>query len=206
MGTPANDLVPTRRSLLSRLKNWEDEDGWKEFFDTYWKLIYTMAIKAGLTNAEAEEVVQETVIQVAKKMPDFKYDPQAGSFRSWLFHTTRWRVADQFRKRPKEWERNCPVERSAGTTTIERVPDECAQGFEALWDAEWTKSIFDTALDKVKRLVKARQYQMFDLYVVKQWPVQKVAKTLGVNIGQIYLVKHRISRLLKREIRNLERQ
>jgi DNA-directed RNA polymerase specialized sigma24 family protein len=63
-----DEFMPTRRSLLSRLKNWEDQGSWKEFFDTYGKLIYRFAVKAGLTNAKAQDVVEETVFIVAKKM------------------------------------------------------------------------------------------------------------------------------------------
>jgi len=45
---------------------------------------------------------------------------------------------------------------------------------------------------------------MFELYVLRDWPVSKVAATLGVNSGQVYLAKHRVSRRLKKEIRKLE--
>ena len=73
------EMAPMRRSLVSRLKNWEDNASWQEFFDTYWKLIYSVAIKAGLSDEEAEDVVQETVVSVAKKMDSFKYDPADGT-------------------------------------------------------------------------------------------------------------------------------
>ena len=46
-------LGETRKSLISRLRNWEDRDSWQEFFDRYWRLIYSVAIKAGLTPTEA---------------------------------------------------------------------------------------------------------------------------------------------------------
>ena len=72
---------------------------WKDFFDTYRKLIYGVAIKAGLNDAEAQEVVQETIIAVAKQMEGFKYDLKIGSFKSWLLLQTRWRIADKMRKR-----------------------------------------------------------------------------------------------------------
>ena len=80
-----DEFIPTRRSLLSRLKDWEDQASWQEFFDTYSRLIYCIAVKAGLTDAEAQDVVQETVIVVARKIPGFKYDPALGSSAfSWL--------------------------------------------------------------------------------------------------------------------------
>src|SRR2546426_1573632 len=72
--------------------------GWKDFFDTYWKLVYGVAIKSGLNDAEAQDVVQETVLSVAKKMHQFKYDPAAGSFKNWLLLITRRRIADHLRK------------------------------------------------------------------------------------------------------------
>src|SRR5437868_385851 len=65
------DSIPTRQSLLARLKDVGDQESWREFFDTYWRLIHATALKAGLTQAEAEEVVQEVMIAAAKKMPEF---------------------------------------------------------------------------------------------------------------------------------------
>src|SRR6188768_4080138 len=98
LSEPGTDsLLPTRRSLLSRLRDCEDQAGWREFFDTYWRLIYNVARKSGLTDSEAQDVVQETVLTIAKSIG--KYDRKAGSFKGWLLNTTRWRIADQFRKR-----------------------------------------------------------------------------------------------------------
>src|SRR5882672_4347896 len=94
-----DELIPTRATLLQRLKNWQDESSWQDFFDTYWKLIYHIALQAGLNEAEAQDVVQETMISVAKHMPTFKYDPALGSFKGWLLNMTRWRIIDQARKR-----------------------------------------------------------------------------------------------------------
>src|SRR5438445_11037380 len=121
----ANEFIPTRQSLLSRLKDWNDQESWRVFFDTYWKLIYNAAIRSGLTEAEAQDVVQETVIAVAKKIPAFVYDPSKTSFKTWLMRQTRWRILGQLRKRmPIEASEGRPPARSSSATaTIERVPD-----------------------------------------------------------------------------------
>jgi len=66
------ELIPTRRSLLSRLKDRSDQKIWRVFFDTYLGLIYGLAIKAGLSESEAHDAVQETIIAVSKQMPTFK--------------------------------------------------------------------------------------------------------------------------------------
>src|SRR3954469_24485520 len=97
-----DDSVSTRWSLIARLKDWDDQEGWREFFDTYWRLIYGVAIKSGLTHAEAQDVVQETIVSVSKNMKAFKADPAFGSFKSWLLNLTRWRITDQVRRRGRE--------------------------------------------------------------------------------------------------------
>src|SRR5689334_25113760 len=84
--------LSTRASLLGRLKSLEDQAGWQEFFDTYWQLIYSLARKAGLTDAEAQETVQETVITASKHLPAFRYDPKLCSFKTWLLRLARWRI------------------------------------------------------------------------------------------------------------------
>src|ERR1700722_16331892 len=99
MAKTVAELTATRTTLLQRLKNWEDQSSWQEFFDVYWKLIYSAALNAGLNEAEAQDVVQETMISVAKHMPTFQYDRALGSFKAWLLNLTRWRITDQLRKR-----------------------------------------------------------------------------------------------------------
>src|SRR2546425_2828586 len=198
-------LIATRRSLVERLRDWEDRKHWQEFFDTYWKLIYSAARKSGLTDAEAQEVVQETVITVAKNIDKLKYDPAIGSFKGWLLQITRWRIADQFRKREPG---NAKRPRSADdrlTATIERVPDSRIVDLDAVWEAEWKENLFEAAIARVKKKVEPKQFQIFDCYVRKEWPAQKVAARLRVNVGQVYLARHRVGGLLKKEIRALEK-
>lgn len=198
------EIIPTRRSLLSRLKNWNDGDAWQTFFDTYWKLIYNAAIRAGLTEAEAQDVVQETVIAVSRKIPEFMYDPGKGSFKTWLLRQTTWRIAGQKRKRlPITTEKSSP-RTSSRTTTLERVPDPAVSALEASWDREWEKNLLDAAIRRVKAKVNAKHFQAFDLCVSKKWPPSKVAKDLRINPARVYMIKHRIGNLLKMELNELK--
>jgi RNA polymerase sigma-70 factor (ECF subfamily) len=204
MPEPRNDFLPTRTSLLRRLKQWEDQESWRDFFDTYWKLIYGAAVKAGLNDAEAQDVVQDTVIAVAKKIEDFKYDSAVDSFKGWLLYLTRKRVALHYRKRERD--RGGPSRDStAGLfNELEQLPDPVATDFETIWNEEWERNLADAALARVKQQVNPKQFQIFNFYVLKQWSVQEVAKTLGVTVAQIYLAKHRISALVKKEVNRLQ--
>ena len=51
-----------------------------------------------------------------------------------------------------------------------------------------------------------RQYQIFDCYVVQGWEAEKVRDELGVSIAQVYLAKHRVGSILKKEIQKLEKE
>lgn len=200
------EFLATRRSLVDRLGDWNDGKRWQQFFDSYWKLIHGAARKAGLTESEAQEVVQETLITVAKKIDRLKYDPALGSFKGWLLNITRWRIADQFRKRkPTDGHRASSNRDTARTATIERIADPAGFDLDAAWDEEWRKNLLHAATARVKKKIDPKLYQIFDCYVFKQWPAQKVAAAMQVNVAQVYLAKHRVAALLKRELKNAER-
>jgi len=195
----------TRKSLIARLDNWEDQRTWDEFYQTYWRLIYSVAVKAGLRPDEAFDCVQETILSIAKQSKRKLYDPEQGSFKTWLMNMTRWRINDQFRKRKKdtamaggEWDND------RKTAVIDRVEDPNGDMLSRLWDVEWKKNVADAALARVKAQVSPKQYQIFHYYVIKQWDAKKVQDHLNVSMAQVYLAKHRVGTVLKRELAKLE--
>jgi RNA polymerase sigma-70 factor (ECF subfamily) len=200
-----DEAIATRASLMRRLKNWQDDASWHEFFKIYWKLIYGVARKAGLTDDEAQEVVQETLISVAKHMPTFNYNPAIGSFKAWLLNMTRWRIIGQFRKRQPAAE---PVagESTSSTATIDRIPDPQALNLDAVWEAEWETNLLRAAMDKLRRRIDPQHYQIFEFYMNKEWPPDKVAKRFGVSVDQVYQTKHRVTDALRAEISRLEKE
>jgi RNA polymerase sigma factor (sigma-70 family) len=200
------ELIPTRQTLLVRLRDVDNHDSWREFFETYWKLIYSAATKAGLSDAEAQDVVQETVISVYKSLPNFEYDPKLGSFKGWLLKLTRWRIVDQLRKRRPDSRNRISKGTKAETAEIEAIPDPSAAVPESYWDEEWERNVFDTAIERTKQRVDPRQFQIFDLYVLKEWKVAKVREALGVSATQVYLAKHRVGREIKKQIKAVEKQ
>jgi RNA polymerase sigma factor (sigma-70 family) len=202
----ADELLPTRHSLLDRLRDRGDDASWHQFFETYWKFIYTVAIRSGLSDHEAEEVVQETVLSVARKMPEFVYDPSQCSFKGWLMHVIRLRIMDQLRRRQPAFQQLPAAHAdSRHTPTVERVPDPTGNAdLETAWDDEWERNLMGAALERVKLRVKPEHYQIFHLSAVKGLRPAEVARLLQINIGKIYLVRHRLAKDVKREIQRLK--
>ena len=212
MTQPKDDSYQTCSSLLRRVKDAADQQSWQEFNDLYGKLILGFALKAGLTEDEAKEVVQETLIAAARNLPEFHYDPKVCSFKTWLLNLSNWRVKDQLRKRQAPAAPHQQVGRASSTeddgtrtATAERVADPAGSQLEALWNNEWHTTLLEAACQKIKAQLELKQWQIFDLYVLKEWPVREVAKALGVSVGRVYLAKHRVSLLVKKELKRLER-
>ena len=207
MSDKSSEFIPTDSSLLCQLKDWHDAASWQRFSDTYRNLIYNTAIKAGLTHAEAQDVLQDTLLSVAKKMHDFTYDPALGSFKGWLLQLTGWRIKNQLKKRlPADHLRPLFSKDASRTSTAARVPDPGTLDMGAFWDQEWRKNLMDVAIGRVKQTANPRQYEIFHLHVVKKLSAGEVAKALNVNAAQIYLAKHRITALVKKEVRRLEKE
>jgi RNA polymerase sigma-70 factor (ECF subfamily) len=203
------ELAPTRLSLLERLRNLDDHSSWQEFFDTYWKLIYCAAVKGGLTEADAEDVVQETIIGIARNMENFRYEPEVCSFKGWLMHITRNRIIDHLRKARSPKHAFVPL--PADTGTGERVELLCEGGgagklFEDVWDEEWQRNLFDAAMERVKRKVAPEHYQIFYLQTVKGMAARDVGELLGASVPKVYVVRHRVARLIRLEVKFLERK
>jgi len=206
MANTPPELIPTHESLLNKIKDPLDQSSWRRFFDTYRKLIYGVAVKGGLTSAEAEDVVQETMASVVKHMPAFKYDPAIGSFKAWLLNMTRWRITDQLRKRgPQAPYPEASEETDPGHSKMNDAPDYMLPELEKLWDAEWEKALMDAAITRVKRNLNPKHYQIYDCYVNKGWTPERVGKAFDVPVGQVFVAKHRVTELIKEEVARLQK-
>ncbi|NIP96670.1 MAG: sigma-70 family RNA polymerase sigma factor [Akkermansiaceae bacterium] len=92
------------------------------------------------------------------------------------------------------------------TGTIERLPDTIAMAPEEIWEGEWRRNLFNLALRRLEQKTKAKHYQIFYLNVIKEMSGPAVADQLGVSLAQVYIVKHRLSSTLKKEVRKLEKE
>lgn len=218
--------LATRPSLLARLADWSQQTAWREFDHDYAPLLRNVARKAGLSDAEADEVVQETLIAVAKKIGEFKHAGRRGSFRAWLYQQARWRVADQFRmsaranshpdasQSPPSDAGGAGSEEEGGeATAADSFPHgaggapaiETDPAFERLWAGEWEEHLRLVALARVKRQVSARQFQLFDLHVLQGMSVRDAAQAAGASVAAVYMAKSRVGRLLKKAASDLAR-
>lgn len=205
---PANepdDFLPTRSSLLSRLRDTSDAASWRQFLDQYGRLIFQVCLRSGLTRQESEEVVQETVTAVSQSLPKFQYDRSKGSFKGWLARVTRNHIADFLTRKTREAAHRVelPAEQAQSLSTDPAVREGGQPDLDAVWEAEWRQHLLARALVQAAESVSARSIQIFQLSAVQGWSIEEIAASLRVSRARIYLARHRVGRLVKREIGRL---
>lgn len=203
--TQTEDWLPTRESLLSRLRDAGDDRSWREFFDRYWQLIFGLAKRRGLSDDESQEALQETLIALAKTMPQFRYDPARCSFKSWLRHLAEKKIADQFRRR----ERRGPLVSLEAEDPLvglpAMIPDSSVLPPDEAWDRAWEENILRMAMDQVRARANPLHFQAFHRVVVQGFSPAETARTLEISLPQVYLARHRIAAMVKKEVNALRK-
>lgn len=210
LSTPDTKDSRTQWTLIRKLSGSDcDEATWMEFDRIYRKQIYAVARKMGLRHEEAEDAVQETMVALCDHIQNFKPNPSLGSFRSWLLQGARWRILSQFRKRQKkqvEEPQGQSTETSEGTSLINRVPDPDSLKIDEMLMEEWKREMLEAATQRVKTQVSPELFQIFDLSYLRGLPLKKVAVTLGISSAKVYLARHRVANLIKKEVQRFERK
>jgi RNA polymerase sigma-70 factor (ECF subfamily) len=197
--------VPTRSSFVVRLKDWGDRSIWEGFFQRYGRLVRQAAVRSGLSADEAEDVVQETALSVARKMPDFVYERTRCSFEGWVRHVARLRIVDQLRRRTPAVVNLEEHGGEEGEGLLESIPDAAAaEQVDVAWREAWRLNLLQTAMERLQLKVSPDHFQIFHLIVVSGMSGPEVVRTLGVSLTKVYAVRHRLSRQLKQEVARLQ--
>jgi RNA polymerase sigma-70 factor (ECF subfamily) len=148
-------------------------------------------------------------LNVSRNIAAFKTGAEHGSFKAWLQQQTRWRIADQFRKRGKSTQPPCHAHTSGsrsggasddttGTAAVNRIPDPTTLEVQS-WDAEWERHLLKVALDRLRARTNAKQFQMFDLHALQGMTAKEAARTLGSSVMAVHMATSRVRRLLRKE-------
>jgi RNA polymerase sigma factor (sigma-70 family) len=192
-------LPNTRASLLVRLRDPADAEAWRQFVLVYAPVVYAYARRRQLQDADAADLTQEVLRNVAKAARGFDYDPNRGSFRSWLFTVTRNKLLD-LRERQRRGQG------AGGTSAHELLEQQPAREDEALWDAEFRRHLFALAAEQIRPEFEERTWRAFWQTAVDGQKPQEVAAGLGLSIGAVYIARSRVQARMKERVRELTRE
>lgn len=184
-------MPDTPPSLFIRLRDAGDGGSWREFFEQYWRLIYSFARQCGLDRHDAEDVLQEVVTDVFKAMPTFEYDRAKGTFRAFLRTVTQRKVADHLRRKAARPKR--PLDAAASGNGRHALADPAGQAAEQTWERDWRRNLLQVCLERVSREVEPKTFQAFQLYALEGWPAEKTARALKMSVAAVYMAKSRVA-------------
>jgi RNA polymerase sigma factor (sigma-70 family) len=189
----------TRRSLVLRLRDPRDEAAWAEFVAIYEPLIYRLARKKGLQDADAQDLCQEVFRAVAGAIERWDPDPAKGRFRAWLFRIARNLLVNFLRSQRR-------YVRGSGSTSVQELleaePTRDAQA-EAEFQAEFQRRAFRWAAEQVKTEFADSTWQAFWRTGVENRAIAEVAKELGISVGAVYVARSRVLARLRQRVEQL---
>jgi len=192
-----NKIPVTRETLLQRVSRQRDDHAWQEFVDGYKGYIQSIAARMGLHHHDAEEVVQNVLLQLWKKLPAFEYDSRKGRFRAWLCTVTANEVKMLLR-------------RKASSSPSQDEIAELGRAMEATQtddfaEREWARYVTARAWSLVEAQLGEKEKSAFEM-VSRGMSVEEVGAALGIATSSVYVYKKRVRDLLKKKIIDLNRE
>lgn len=185
--------------MLTRLRqDPSDRAGWDEFVEHYGRHIYRWCRQWKLQDADAEDVTQDILMKLTKKLRDFTYDPSR-SFRSWLKTVTHhaWRDFEDSRRRARPAASDSQVHELMKTV---EAREDLARKLEEAFDLE----LLEAAKARVRLRVAPHTWEAFQLMALEGLPVAEVAARVHLQVAMVYVAKSKVQKMLQEEIEKLE--
>jgi RNA polymerase sigma factor (sigma-70 family) len=197
-GVGMADSPATRVSLLVRIRDSRDTEAWAQFVEIYAPLVYGLARRHGVQDADAADLTQEVLRVVVSAAPEFVYDPGRGSFRGWLLTVAR----NQLRKWANAAKRRAPA---SGNPDMQRLLEEQPAPAEEVerWDQEYHQRLFEWAAEKVRPAFRPTTWQAFWQTAIDHQDARAVADALGLSVGAVYIARSRVLARIKEQLQQL---
>ena len=182
----------TQASLLSRVRDPQNQSAWREFEAKYRDLLLCYAERRGLQPADAEDVRQQVMVNLSRYLRDFKYDPARGRFRSYLGRMVRNGVAQIMTRRKIG-------EVALDTSVKAAVPGKDEAETDDVWEDEWMKHHYRTAMIAIRQRVEPQTAAIFERFVAGD-SAEQIAQAFDISNQAVQKIKQRMRDRMKEQI------
>jgi RNA polymerase sigma-70 factor (ECF subfamily) len=190
----------TRESLILRVRDPEDREAWNEFTAIYRPVVYRMARRRGLQDADAEDLVQRVLMSVSRAIEGWEPDRERAPFRAWLRRITRNAIINAV-------SRGRPDTGAGGTSMLRRLEQQADAGSDVLEaiEVEYRRSVLRWAARQVQCEFHDETWIAFRMTAIDGRTVEETADLLGKSPGAVYAARSRVMRRLKARVADYER-
>ena len=189
----------TSLSLLEHVQQSPDDSAWQRLVDLYTPLIRVWLKRYALLDQDIDDLVQEVLTVVVRKVPEFQRNSQTGSFRRWLRTITVnclrtfWRSQ---RYRPK-------MANKEGFAQILDQLEDANSALSEVWDREHDDHVARRLLEMVRPRFEPKTWLAFQRVALEEIPVDEVASELGMTANAVFIAKSRVVHSLRQEGKGL---
>jgi RNA polymerase sigma-70 factor (ECF subfamily) len=184
----------TSPSLLERIRDPNDAASWQTFVEIYTPLIYHYCRGQGLQDADAADVAQEVLTQLARSMPAFEYRPERGRFRAWLGTVTRNKLR-RFLARDRQ-----AVHGAGGGAQQPDLEGAVSPEADTEWTAHFNGQIVRIACERIRPCFEAATWRAFELTWLEERTPAEAAAAAGLSVDMVYVAKSRVLKRLRQEV------
>ena len=181
----------TRSSVLKAVADTGNESAWARLFELYAGFVFSIARSKGLSEEDADDVVQVVFADLARMMPTFKYDRSKGKFRSYLIGLVHWRVKDKLRLVQRDNE-----QMKAYLDEVANLPPADKDFAER----EWQTAAVEEALRRIKPDVRPEHYAAFVASAVEGQDTETVMRLYNLSRDNLYQIRKRLTAKLQETV------
>ena len=192
-----SNMPETRDSLIVQIQDPANRNAWDQFTQLYRPVVYRIARRRGLQDADAEDLTQQVMLSVARAIPDWKRNPET-RFRYWLNRIARNAIVNALSRGPKDR----GVGGSDFVQAVNNLPHQSGN-VETQIEYEYQRQLYRRAAEIVRDSVNADTWLAFFHTVVEGESTEVVAARLGKTIGNVHAARSRLMRRLQNAVREL---
>ncbi len=186
-------MAETSASLLDRLRVSPDADAWARLVAIYTPLIRAWLSRLGLSGADADDVTQNVLMVLVRRLGEFERQPRAGAFRRWLRTITVNCLRDFWRA-----ERNRPRGGATAQELLEQLEGP-ESGLSLQWDREHDQHVTRQLLEMIRPRFEAGTWEAFRRTALAGETPAEVAASLGVTVNAVFIARSRVLARLREE-------
>lgn len=186
----------TSHSLLAQVVAGPNSLAWQRWHALYEPLIRGWLRKHQMVAADRDDVVQEVLTVVVRRLPEFHHNGRVGAFRLWLKTITINCLRDHWKR-----QQNHPQQSSALSALDDWADDRGS--LSQLWDLEHDRHLVQKLLGLLQAEFTPETWNAFQLLVIAGRPAAAVAQELQISVNAVYIAKSRILTRLRTEAAGL---
>ncbi|MEM7784448.1 MAG: sigma-70 family RNA polymerase sigma factor [Planctomycetota bacterium] len=189
----------TSISLLDSLQDQEDQVAWQRMFEVYTPLIRKWLVRFHAPSTDVDDLAQNVMTVVIRKLPEFSHAGRTGAFRAWLRTITRNCLLEF-------WRKNKLTPTATGKTSFQDNLNQLSNDQSELsqqWNREYDQHVVASLLKTIQPEFRPKTWESFRLFVMEDKPAKEVAEILGVSVNTVFIAKSRVMSRLRTVGKNL---